>query len=567
LILSQWRNSKTHHLEPNKFFPRIVVKALNSKTSLIHSTRAPMSEPRKEGQKVKLWPRGRFMDLRTLLWALRNKSYSLQRACKEFVIPGKLDNHKPTGGVDLEEVEYCRQDLRATVSLLNAAKQEFDLHPVASGPDRMFSPASVAKSYLEKLHILHPSENVLKPDNAYGVSMQAYFGGRSECRIRKWAVPVCPVAFMSQYTTVNELLDNWRVLTAKKVIFAEATKEVRQFLSKITLERCFDRNLWREFKFFALVRPDRDIFPVRTMYNGTTQNLTSKEALWFAGPDIVDSIILTGRVPHIEKAIRVVPRGKQTGLASTSLRGMVNINARKHSLFKHVVEQRAANESNPALRDWLKILASSGAYGLFVELNPNESKNTKVRVFSGQECFETTSDVIEEPGKWFAPHLASLITAGGRLLLGVLERCITDAGGTYQFCDTDSAAIVSTQQRQEVAMPDGAQPITAISWAEVQQIVDGFASLNPYDIEGSILKIHKLNWDGNEQRRQLYGYSIAAKSMHCIRKLTMILKSLSPRRTGWVTSIRQKIRRKGGSTTPRNGYSKRGTGSCVVFSG
>jgi hypothetical protein len=158
LILSQWRNPKTRQFEPNKFFPRIVIKALNSKTSIIHSTRAPMSEPRKEGQRVKLWPRGRFLDLRTLLWALRNKSYSLQRACKEFGIPGKLENHKPSGRIDLAEIKYCRQDLRATASLLNAAKREFDLHPIAPGPDRMFSPASVAKSYLEELHILHPCE-------------------------------------------------------------------------------------------------------------------------------------------------------------------------------------------------------------------------------------------------------------------------------------------------------------------------------------------------------------------------------------------------------------------------
>ena len=33
-------------------------------------------------KKVKLWPTGRFLDVRTLLWALRNKSYSLKLACK-----------------------------------------------------------------------------------------------------------------------------------------------------------------------------------------------------------------------------------------------------------------------------------------------------------------------------------------------------------------------------------------------------------------------------------------------------------------------------------------------------
>ena len=120
--------------------------------------------------------------------------------------------------------------------------------------------------------------------------------------------------------------------------FPDATEEVRQLLSQITLERCFDRKLWPQFKFFALVRPDNDILPVRTVYNGTTQNiginyLTSKEPIWFAGPDIIASILLTGNVPHIEKAIRVVPHGKQAGLGSTSLRGMVKVDANETQLL------------------------------------------------------------------------------------------------------------------------------------------------------------------------------------------------------------------------------------------
>src|SRR5260370_18539442 len=209
--------------------------------------------------------------------------------------------------------------------------------------------------------------------------------------------------------------------------------------------------------------PERDILLGRTVYNGTTQNiginyLTSKEPIWFAGPDIIASILLTGKVPRIEKAIRVMPHGKQAGLASTSLRGMVNVDAKRHSFFKHVIEQRAAHESSPALHYWLKILANSGSYGLFVELNQNDAHATKLGMFSGEESFETVSDVVEEPGKWFAPHIASLITSGGRLLLAMLEKSIADAGGTYLFCDTDSAAIVSAENRQQIAMPNAANP-------------------------------------------------------------------------------------------------------------
>ena len=213
----------------------------------------------------------------------------------------------------------------------------------------------------------------------------------------------------------------------------------------------------------------------------------------------------------------------------------MSVNAVIKAIDKHVIEQRAANEANPALHYWLKILANSGSYGLFVELNPNESDATNIKVFSGDESFPTTSDVVEDPGNWFAPHIASLITSGGRLLLGMLEKCINDAGGTFLFCDTDSAAIVSSKDGQQMTMPDGAKPITALSWAEAQDIVDRFETLNPYNhklVSGSILKIHKLNWDRDKQRRQLFGYSIAAKRYALYTKTEKDIQIVEPKAHG-----------------------------------
>ena len=164
LILSQEKDPETGQLRPTKCFPRIVVKALNSKAAIIHSTRPPMFEPKKKGGPVQLWRAARFLDLRTLLWALRNKSYSLKTACEELKAEHRKIDHTPTGTVALEEIEYARNDVPCTVDVLNAAKQEFDLHPIAPGPDRMFSPASVAKSYLEQLNISYPVEKILNKD-------------------------------------------------------------------------------------------------------------------------------------------------------------------------------------------------------------------------------------------------------------------------------------------------------------------------------------------------------------------------------------------------------------------
>jgi hypothetical protein len=40
---------------------------------------------------------------------------------------------------------------------------------------------------------------------------------------------------------------------------------------------------------------------------------TSSQPVWLSGPDLVASKLLSGKVPQIEKAIRIVPHGQQQG--------------------------------------------------------------------------------------------------------------------------------------------------------------------------------------------------------------------------------------------------------------
>src|SRR5215467_11415074 len=81
------------------------------------------------------------------------------------------------------------------------------------------------------------------------------------------------------------------------------------------LDKCFNRDTWPELRFFALVLPDDDIFPVRAPFdskdrkhlNIADSRFSSEKPVCYAGPDIVASIIRTGRVPNVLKAIRVTP--------------------------------------------------------------------------------------------------------------------------------------------------------------------------------------------------------------------------------------------------------------------
>jgi len=372
LILSLQLDYKSRTWRPHPYRPEINLEAKDARTTFI--TRGIPRFRKDEWQNP-----GRFLDVGTLLFSLFDKHTSLDQWCaefqkKEYGIDRKLA-HEPSGRVTQEELRYCRQDVKITQQLLNAAKREFDVHPLSKLlPDQAYSPASLAKGYMREMNIVEPLDKFEVPDEILGITMQPYCGGRAEAHIRRTRVPVMRLDFVSQYCTVNTLLCNWEILTAASVEFPDATKQVRQLLDIIARrpDLCFDRELWPQFRFFALVRPDHDIFPVRAAYNdkeGDKLNiglnyLTSEEPIWFAGPDVIASILLNnGRVPHILKAIGIVPVGKQAGLRPVHLLGKVRIDPNVDDFYGQVVEQKEANKADPTLKKGLKCVGNAGAYG------------------------------------------------------------------------------------------------------------------------------------------------------------------------------------------------------------
>ena len=97
--------------------------------------------------------------------------------------------------------------------------------------------------------------------------------------------------------------------------------------------------------------------------------------------------------------------------------------------------------------------------------------------------YTVAADHDEEPGRYFHPLLATLITGAARLMLATAERLILDEGLEWAFCDTDSMAI---------AKPEGMD--AREFQIRVDRIVAWFAGLNPYDFGGSILKVEDQNY-------------------------------------------------------------------------
>ena len=85
--------------------------------------------------------------LKTLSWALRNESFTLKSACEHFNVEGKLD-YEPTGRISIEEIDYCRQDVRATNALLNALRV-ISICIRQLNPDQAYFPAQLRKRTFE----------------------------------------------------------------------------------------------------------------------------------------------------------------------------------------------------------------------------------------------------------------------------------------------------------------------------------------------------------------------------------------------------------------------------------
>jgi DNA polymerase type B, organellar and viral len=519
--LSLWEN-------PNR--PRLSVRITDSKRAGIRFTKRNAFEG--ESGYDASFP-GHFLDLRTLAFALTDRSYSLASACKEFEATEQKSKAEGYGAISEKFIDYCRQDVCATGALWENLRERYSKHPIDLPPTKARSAASIGKAYYRAMHIpptlaRHPSFN----REHLGQAMVAYFGGRVECRIRRWPVPVVYVDFTSMYTSVNSLIGIWKYLIAKEIAVEEWAKEARAFIDGASIETMLDKSNWPALVSFVEVQPDgADVLPVRAQYQNKgnyqigVNYFESSRPLWYTLADAIASKLLTGKSPRVLRAWRIVPHGILPDLRSISLDGEIPVDPAQEDLFRVVIEQRnRLPDKRSPTGTFLKVLANSSAYGIFVELNPErlgENEAAEVIVHGTRE-FRTRVARPEIPGKYCFPPIGATITGAARLMLMLLECLVRDAGGTFAFCDTDSMAIVATEHGGLVPcpggpehMPDGAEAVQGLSWAQVHEIRERLSALCPYDPSAvrpiDLLKLEDVNFGKDGSRRQLYAFSIASK--------------------------------------------------------
>src|SRR6266478_5220730 len=552
--LAIWSYIKLGVERPSTRRPSVGIKHIDSKRALKGFTarfgpddsdlipeNSTTGEPEK-GYKF----RGHMLDLRTLAFALTDRAYSLDSACRAFGLEHGKQHVTRHGVVTKKYIDYNRRDVQVTSELAVSFLAEYAKHPINLQPTKAYSPASIGKAYLRAMGILPILER--QPDfplSYVGFAQTAFFGGRTSAHIRKVPVPVVYVDFLSMYPTVNGLMDLWKFVVARGIrVVTDCQKEIERFLRGLTPEKLFLPSTWKKLPAFVKVVTNGDLLPSRAKYSSASNDWqvavnhlyasdhAVSEGLWFSLPDVVASVLLTGRIPQIVDAFKLVPVGKLAGPRPVMLGGEVLVNPRTQDLFRTVIEQRKSiakekgrsQEDVDRLDKSLKVTANATSYGIFAEMNRHESeKRIKVQCHGlDPEPYECSVIHPEQPGEYCFPPVASLITGAARLMLALLEHSVTRLGGTYAMEDTDSMAIVSTKRGGFVPCKggklrtrNGEEGIKALAWKEVRQIVAKFESLNPYDrsvIDGSVLKIEEDNFDPKTgKQRQLYCLAISAK--------------------------------------------------------
>jgi hypothetical protein len=535
-------DKKAGKMRPSGYEPGISIESIDAAKAIYRPIKYKCEERDAKKEEEKKFSNVHILDLKTLTSVLTGEVYSFRSACDIFGVPASRQR-KSYPRVTKPAIERLLRDVTAELELLNRHNREFGQHPVNLPPDRCYSPATLAKSYLSAMGIKPPQEKFKIPDRINGIATQASAGGRAECMIRQTPVPVTYVDFHAQFPAVSHRLGCRELLCAESLEFPDFARGAREMVERTNLDDCFRSKVWKSFRWLALVEPNDDVAPMRAKFGQRADSdptmawnfLTSKQPIWMTGPDLIAAKLMTGKTLKILKAIKIVPHGVQHGLMPVKLFSQMKVDPRRDDLAVKLVELRSAMKSkSPELTGGLKVAANSVAFGIFSQLDVRSlDSRSPLWVFSGEANYLTPpAEIWERPSEFYCPVISSLVTGGSHLLCAMLERTVRDMGSQIAAMDTDSAMIVSTKDGGLVPCAGGPHrlatyqagsghaAIRALSFAQVDRIRDRFESLNPWrkTLKTPFLKLEKENFDSNGARQQLNMFGISAK-LYCLFNL------------------------------------------------
>lgn len=522
----------TLKLSDSRDDPRVQVKHLHQGAASIRYTairrqRTPRSH-RKRSRRVPA-PRGHFVDVHTLAKVLLGgRSWSLGALSDHLGVDHrKLSTDSHGRGLTWDYLTYAMRDVQATWECFESLRARYATWQLGTPLEQLYSEASLGKAVLKQMGV-QPWRQVQAdmPPGLIGTIMSTYYGGRAEGRWRRQPCEVIYADFLSMYPTVCTLMGLWGVVTAHGVTWDDATEDVRELLGATQLDQWQHPQAWQQLPVLVQIQPRDDVLPVRARYDDGSaytiglNHLTTDQPLWYTLADCIASTLLTGQPPRVLHALRFQPGPPQKDLRPVRLLGdpAYQVDRYEDDLYRRLIDLRQAIKARgkdttrpPTARDQdtvaqqaLKILANSTSYGIFMEVNVSTRDRLENVVAYGpaDKPFVVPHRSLEEPGKFFHPLLATLITGAARLMLALAERLTEEAGLTWAFCDTDSLAIARPATMDREAFHRRARAVT-----------DWFRPLNPYSQPMEVFKWEDANFaaDGSGIVKPLICYAVSAK--------------------------------------------------------
>lgn len=446
--------------------------------------------------------------MKTIAAAMTSRSFKLG-ALADFLETEHRKHSTDEHGGPLTEayLDYAVEDVLVTWECYRKLFDKFeDYELTQSRLSQILSEASLGKACLREMGIkpwreLQPDF----PDWLTGLIMSTYYGGRSEVHLRRVISQVLYCDFLSMYPSVCTLMNLWRFVAAKGVRWHDSTKEVARFLQRVSLDELQNLATWTKLTTIVQVMPDDDIFPVRAKYADERQAtiglnyLTRRKPLWFTLADCIAAKLLTGKCAEVRQAITFEPLGPQDDLKSIAIMGNADysVDPSCDDFYRRIIDFRSTVKAKlktsaglvadrlDSEQNALKILANATSYGIFVELNIEELDEREKRLCYGPsgKPFAITTKKSEDPGRYFHPLLATLITGAARLMLAISETLAMRASLDWALCDTDSMAL---------AKPPSMPHEEFIRRAK--SVCDWFTPLNPYEQKAPLFKTENINY-------------------------------------------------------------------------
>ena len=522
-----WNLTLWTYLDPNfgeqrpsaGWRPRIILKRVAPNVTFIEFT----------GRRGSRY-RGEFLDLSNLVHALTGRHWTLAEALSVFtgVVVDKRVEH---GRITSDHVNHCRREVYAIGRLAETLVDLFDrLHPVSRrypngylSETRLFSPGGLARAYLTAAGFSPPTVR----QDRLGTCAAASYGGWSEVQVHG-RVPTILGDCRREYQTTFLLQGLQELLAAERLEFVEDTAAVREFVKRFTPEELYRPETYRKLNVLCWVKPAGALLPVRAAFEESGSSGAGRFTMALAPrysdeplPSWLHGVIAAklekpaGQVPEILRAERIIPIGRQP-LRKSRLFGGVVFDPRTDQFFKTLVEEaerfergdRCYADIPTAIRKeivrGIKAIGNIACFGALSETRAADllpGRREEVTLLSDAEPIRAAVAHPEDPGPFACLPLAGLVSACGRLLLAAVHYEVERRGGIVAACDTDGAHIVATEKGGTVYVEtrgadfhEGgpAQPVHALSFAEVNEIAALFQPLNPFDralLPGSPLRV------------------------------------------------------------------------------